>query len=162
MNRRARQRFERLREKSLGWLDRHPRTARLLDVTGALGTGTHQVARGAAAGLFVALIPVFGVQTLLLLLVCVVARANFPVAFLVSWISNPFTIGGIVLAGNLAGRAFFGPLAEPLAESGNVADIAAGQTLLTFLGSLVIAMPVAILGYAVALWIQRAIHHEER
>lgn len=161
MKRHAKQRFERLRDESHGWLDRHPRTTRLLDVTGCLGTGTHQVARGAAAGLFVALIPVFGMQTLLLLLVCALARANFPVAFLVSWISNPFTIGGIALVANLTGRAVFDTLALPFTDAGSVADIAAEQTLLTLLGSLVVATPVAILGYVIALWVQRAMHHEE-
>jgi uncharacterized protein (DUF2062 family) len=162
LKQRARQHFQRLHDESHGWLDRHPRTARMLDVTGCLGTATHQVARGAAAGLFVALIPVFGMQTLLLLLVCVLARANFPVAFLVSWVSNPFTIGGIALAANFAGRAVFGTLALPFTDAGSVADIAVEQTLLTLLGSLVVATPVAMLGYAIALWLQRAMHHEER
>lgn len=133
----------------------------MLDVTGCLGTGTHQVARGAAVGLFVALIPVFGMQTLLLLLVSVLTRANFPVAFLVSWISNPFTIGGIALAANLAGRAVFGTLVLPFSDPGSVADFAAEQTLLTLLGSFVIATPVALLGYVIALAVQRAMRHGE-
>lgn len=50
------------------------------------------VARGVAVGLFVALIPIIPFQTVLVILLSILLRANIPVAFLASWVSNPFTI----------------------------------------------------------------------
>lgn len=53
----------------------------------------HQaVARGVAVGLFAASIPLLPFQTLIAVLLSLVLRANFIIAFFVSWISNPFTI----------------------------------------------------------------------
>ncbi len=50
------------------------------------------VARGVAVGLFVGIIPVLPFQTLLTICIAILIRANLPVAFLASWISNPLTI----------------------------------------------------------------------
>lgn len=153
--------FGRVRMQGRQWLERHPRVQRTLGYSGCLRTDRQSVARGVAAGLFVALTPVFGVQTLVLLVVCMLLRANFPVAFAASWISNPFTIGPLVLAFNALGRAVFGPLAAPLSARAGVADDALLQTQLTILGSLLIAVPVALSGYAAALWLQRRFSHAE-
>lgn len=53
------------------------------------------IARGVAIGLFVAILPILPFQTLLAILLSVAFRANLPSAFLLSWISNPFTIAPI-------------------------------------------------------------------
>lgn len=142
-----------LRARSRAWLERHPRTRRALDYTGCLRTDRQSVARGIAAGLFVALTPVFGVQTLLLVVVCVLLRANFPAAFAASWLSNPFTIGPMLLAFNALGSVVSGSLAQPLAA--DAAGDAVLQTQLTFIGSLLVAAPAALLGYGAALWFQQ-------
>ena len=154
--------FGRVRTQGRQWLERHPRVQRTLGHSGCLRTDRQSVARGVAAGLFVALTPVFGVQTLVLLAVCVLLRANFPVAFAASWISNPFTIGPLVLAFNALGQAVFGPLAQPLSVRSGVADDALLQTQLTLLGSLLIAVPISLAGYAAALWLKGRLSRAEQ
>lgn len=146
--------FRKARAQSRRWLRHHPKLARLLDLAGCLETGNHSIARGAGAGLFVALVPVFGAQTILLLMVCVIARANFPIAYLASWVSNPFTIGPLAVAANSVGRVAVAPVTWPFDMPAGLAKIAVEQTLVTLLGSLVIAIPAALIGYAFTLWVQ--------
>lgn len=50
------------------------------------------VARGVAVGLLVAIIPILPFQTILAIVLSILLRANIPIAFLTSWVSNPFTI----------------------------------------------------------------------
>jgi uncharacterized protein (DUF2062 family) len=50
------------------------------------------VSLGVAIGLFVAMIPVLSFQTLLVILLSILFRANLPIAFMISWVSNPITI----------------------------------------------------------------------
>lgn len=52
----------------------------------------HSVAAGIAVGLFVAMIPILPFQSLLALLLAIILRANLPIAFLASWVSNPLTL----------------------------------------------------------------------
>ena len=148
-------RMRQLRADSDRWLEAHPRVSHALDHTGCLKTDRHAIARGVAAGLFVALTPVFGIQTFLLMLVCVLLHANFPVAFAVSWLSNPFTIGPIVLAANFAGREILAPMFPAISQSAYLDNEAVWQTTWTILGSLLIAIPAALLGYFVALLFRR-------
>src|SRR5579862_8691996 len=53
------------------------------------------IARGVAIGLFVAILPILPFQSLLAILLTILLRANLPIAFFISWISNPFTIAPI-------------------------------------------------------------------
>lgn len=151
----ASEKLRELRAEGHQWLERHPRLQRALDATGCLGTSPRSIARGVAAGLFVALTPVFGVQTLLMVGVCVLLRGNFPAAFIVSWICNPLTIGPLLLTFNTIGNALFGPLEVSLATPGEATGEILAEAQLTVLGSLVLAIPAALIGYAVALWVQR-------
>jgi len=50
------------------------------------------LARGVAVGLFTGMIPVLPFQTLLAIVCAFLIRANLPIAFSVSWISNPVTL----------------------------------------------------------------------
>lgn len=50
------------------------------------------IARGVGIGLFVAFVPIMPFQTLMAILLSILLRANFAVAFAVSWISNPLTL----------------------------------------------------------------------
>jgi len=155
MRYRLKRQAARTRAQSRRWLDRHPRVARLLDVSGCLSLGDHAIARGVGAGLFVALTPLFGAQTLLLIAACILVRGNFPAAFLVSWVSNPFTIGPMIVAFNAIGRALFGSPGALQAGDSELAGAAAEQTLLTLAGSLVVSAPVALAAYLLTLGLRR-------
>ncbi len=71
------------------------------------------VARGGAMGLWVALTPTVGIQTMIVLLLAVPMRANMPIAMAMCWITNPVTlipfyfafywIGAVVLGQQVAG-----------------------------------------------------------
>ncbi len=150
----SRAKLAELRARGHAWLEGHPRMRRALDATGCLRGDRQSIARGIAAGLFVALTPLFGVQTLLLVPVCVLLRANFPAAFAASWLSNPFTIGPMLLAFNALGRVVSGMLSQPLTAAATTGGDALLQTQLTIIGSLLIAVPVSLLGYGAALWVQ--------
>lgn len=123
------------------------------------------VARGVAVGLFIGLTPTVGVQTLLMIVGCIVLRGNFPVAFLMSWVSNPFTMVPLYWWFNVMGKAVFEPLLPASATPGFL-DGALHETMLTGLGSLLVAVPVSVLGYfasrAVWRFFSRHLHHDGR
>ncbi|MDX1587659.1 MAG: DUF2062 domain-containing protein [Oleiphilaceae bacterium] len=135
------------------WLQSHPRITAFLERTGSLHVDEQALARGAAMGLFIGLTPTVGVQTLLMLAGAVLLRANFPAAYLLSFVSNPLTMGPLYYGFHETGEALLRavPLIPP--ESGPV--MALGEEIMnnamtTLLGSLLIATPAAMLGYAVA------------
>ncbi|WP_070987241.1 DUF2062 domain-containing protein [Halofilum ochraceum] len=142
------------RERTGVWLERHPVAATLLDRAGCLHPDRRTLARGVAVGVFVGLSPTVGFQTLLMLLGCVALRANFPIAFLVSWVSNPLTMAPLYLGFNRLGEAVFhGATGKPTMEGDTNGWIEIGY--LAF-GSLVIALPLAIISYALVLAVWRA------
>lgn len=152
MRRPAEPLFRRLQVQAREWLDAHPRIARGLARTGCLGMHRRVLARGVAVGLFVALTPTFGFQTALMIAGCVLLRASFPAAFLVSWVSNPVTVGPLYLAFNALGEAIFGRVIRSALQLDGVLGEATFETLFLALGSLLIAVPVAIAGYGLFLW----------
>lgn len=109
------------------------------------------LARGVAVGLLVGLTPTVGFQTLLMAGLCFLWRASFPAAFLVSWVSNPFTAPFLYFVFNRIGETvvsdFFG-----LAPSvpGFAAE-ASRQALFLAVGSALVALPAALLGYGLFL-----------
>ncbi len=142
------------REHTAAWLRRHPVAATLLDRAGCLHPDRRTLARGVAVGVFVGLSPTVGFQTLLMLLGCVALRANFPIAFLVSWVSNPLTMAPLYLGFNQVGEAVFhGATGTAAMEDDTGSWIEIGY--LAF-GSLVIALPLAIGSYALVLVVWRA------
>ncbi|SCX76305.1 DUF2062 domain-containing protein [Thiohalorhabdus denitrificans] len=127
------------------WVGEHPLMRRLLARAGFFGLDRRTLARGVSVGLLVGLTPTVGFQTPLLILLCVLLRASFPAAFLVSWVSNPLTAAPLYFAFNRTGEAVFGEWLG-LSPSG-AAGHAATQTLYLGLGSLLIALPAALAGY---------------
>ncbi|MFB6259926.1 MAG: DUF2062 domain-containing protein, partial [Thiohalorhabdaceae bacterium] len=105
-------------------------------------------------GLLVGLTPTVGVQTILMIILCVLIRASFPAAFLVSWVSNPLTAPALYFAFNRLGEAVFGQMLAPLLPADGLADEATRQTVYLALGSGLIALPAALLGYGLFLAIR--------
>lgn len=152
---RARQHWRESRERTVAWLGRHRVAATLLDRAGCLHPDRRTLARGVAVGVFVGLSPTVGFQTLLMLLGCVALRANFPIAFVVSWVSNPLTMAPLYLGFNQLGEALFhGATGTATMEGDTNGWIEIGY--LAF-GSLVIALPLAIVSYVLVLTVWRAV-----
>jgi uncharacterized protein (DUF2062 family) len=134
------------------WLDRHPRTTAALERTGCLRIHRRGVARGVAIGLFVALTPTVGVQTLMMLGACLLVRANFPVAFGVSWISNPITMAPLYYGYHLLGDRLFSPIIETGLDLAGYGERAAIEAVYLALGGLLVALPLSIAGYFLTNW----------
>jgi uncharacterized protein len=145
----------RARVRSRAWLQRHPRWRRFLARTGSLNVDEFTLARGAAVGLFIGLTPTLGIQIPLMLVACMALRANFPAAFLVSWINNPFTFAPLYFGMHQFGEFLlnFVPIRFDTL-SGFEEDIAE-ETAALVLGSLAVALPVAMLGYILFLYVWR-------
>lgn len=153
-----RNRYRGLRRRANQWLHGHPRVRRALEVTGCLGSGPETAARGVAVGLFVCLTPTVGLQTALLVIGCMLARGNFAIAFAVSWISNPFTVGPLYWTFHALGEGLFGLLSIPV--EGSAAWYLQGpgdEMAFTAVGSLLVAVPVAVAGYFVSHRVSAAI-----
>lgn len=147
----SRQQRSRIRQ----WLDRHPAIARLLERGGSLHVTEYALARGVAVGLFIGLTPTVGIQTLLMLVASLVFRANFPAAFIVSFVSNPFTMAPLYYGFNRLGQWILSWLPVAQTPATALGDEIARETLALLLGSLVIAAPAALLGYLAFLGLWR-------
>ncbi|HKL77088.1 MAG TPA: DUF2062 domain-containing protein [Gammaproteobacteria bacterium] len=108
------------------------------------------LAAGLAMGLFVGLTPTVGFQTPLILVGALLFRANFPAAFLALWVSNPITTPLLYWGFNRLGAAVFGDLfpVESFAELAPFMQMAIQQSTYLWAGSLLLAVPGAVLGYA--------------
>ncbi len=140
------------REQAHSWLEHHPWIAGALERTGCLHIHRRTLARGGAVGVFVGLTPTVGMQTVLMLIGCIAIRGNFPAAFVVSWVSNPITLGPLYFAFNNLGEAVFGGIIGPEITISDRADEAAVGLLYLILGSLLIAGPLAIAAYVIFIW----------
>jgi uncharacterized protein len=155
--------IHKLRRRAQGWLITHPRTRRLLQVTGCLRRGTEAGARGVAVGLFIALTPTVGIQTLLLAGICMLSRANFLAAFAVSWVANPFTIGPLYWLFHQIGESVFKVLFGGVwALPGAFVDGVGDELLFTAIGSLLVAVPAAIAGYWITHGLRAIINARRR
>ncbi len=133
------------------WLRRYPRVQRLLEATGCLKGGAEAMARGVAVGLFIGLTPTVGFQTPLMILGCLLTRGNFLTAFMVSWVSNPFTMGPLYWGFHAVGQGMFGILPlQPGEASAWVLRGPGDEMLFTVVGSLLVALPAALIGYLVS------------
>jgi uncharacterized protein len=155
----VRTRARRARVRMRAWLRQHPKARATLARSGSLDVDEFTLARGVAVGLFIGLTPTLGFQTPLMLGASIAMRANFPAAFLVSWINNPFTVAFLYLGFHQLGEwvmeslpfrfdSLFSGLArwkEDLAE----------DTLALVIGSLCLAVPVALIGYFLFLYLWR-------
>ena len=145
----------RQRQRARAWLDRHPIIAGFLRRTGCLSVHRRSLARGVAVGLFVGLTPTVGVQTLLMLVGCLALRANFPAAFLVSWVSNPLTLAPLYLTYNVLGELIFGGLVRSFFQLTDLVAEALMEMTYLVLGSLLVAVPAAAVGYLLSLAVHR-------
>ncbi len=73
-----------------------------------LDDSAHQIALGAAVGVFIAFTPTIGFQMLLVLVVTAALRANKVAGLPMPWISNPATIPPIFTLNYLLGHALVG------------------------------------------------------
>lgn len=103
------------------------------------------VARGAAIGLFWAFVLPFA-QVLFAAVHCVWWRANIPVAAALTFITNPFTIGGWLWLAYQVGSRFVGP-AEPVAVSGDWWSRVQALGWPTVVGMALFAAVGSLLGY---------------
>lgn len=144
------------------WLERHPRTARLLERAGSLNVDEFALARGVAVGLFIGLTPTLGIQTLLILGASLVLRANFPAAFVASFVNNPLTVAPMYYGMNRLGQLLLNVLpgtgGVPLDIDEEIAEEIVEEAAALVVGSLAIAVPVALLAYYLFLWVWRRLH----
>lgn len=133
------------------WLGKHQLMRRLLARAGFFGLHRRTLARGVGVGLFIGFTPTVGFQVPLMALLCVALQASFPAAFLASLVSNPLTAAPLYFAFNRTGEAVFGEWFGAWLPLPGMAGKAAIHTLYMVLGSLVIAIPASLLGYALFL-----------
>lgn len=126
-----------------GWLRR----------SGCLSFKREPIARGIGIGLLVGLTPLVGLQTGLMLAGCLLVRGNFAVAFAISWVSNPFTVPPMIFAYHELGEWLFGTWVRTLIKGTDAIDDALIGILNTALGTVLIAVPIALIGYFTSLGI---------
>ncbi|GAB4176436.1 MAG: hypothetical protein Kow0020_12340 [Wenzhouxiangellaceae bacterium] len=146
-----RQHRHRIRE----WVEAHPRLVKVLERAGALHVDETTLARGVAVGLFIGMTPTVGIQTWLMLVAAFVFRANFIAAFIVSNVSNPLTMAPLYWGWNRLGHWLIDRMPiQPMVVSG-LGEEVAFETIAMLLGSLLTAVPAALLGYFGFLWFWR-------
>lgn len=139
------------------------RVRRWLRRSGCLTFKRDPIARGIGIGLLVGLTPTVGLQTVLMLAGCLLVRGNFPAAFAISWLSNPFTLPPMVYAYHELGEWLFGSWVRDLLEGSDIASNALIGMLNTALGTVLIAVPIALIGYFASLGISEVWHrHRHR
>jgi len=143
------------RSRVRDWLRRHPGISGFLERGGCLNVDEYALARGIAVGLLVGFTPTVGIQTLLMLAGSLAFRANFIAAFIVSNVSNPFTMAPLYYGFNRLGSWLLERLPVSHAPVTDVVDEIARQTLAMFIGSFVVAIPASALGYLAFLWLWR-------
>ena len=115
---------------------------------GSFKAGTEEVARGIAIGLFIGLTPTFGFQTALMITACILLTGNFPVAFAVSFVSNPFTVAPLYWGFHELGEALLAALPIfSIHDNGGILWEAVDEIVFTGTGSLMIAVPVSVGAY---------------
>jgi hypothetical protein len=140
-----RYRYQKVQARS--WLRKNPRFRDWLQRRGALSIRNGGLRRGAAVGLFIGMTPTVGIQTIFMLMGCMAWRGSFPVAFAVSWVSNPVTMGPLYLGWHYIGELLFEPLLLSVYSIDTPAEQALLETVLTVLGSLPLAAVTALIGY---------------
>ncbi|RFF27264.1 MULTISPECIES: DUF2062 domain-containing protein [unclassified Wenzhouxiangella] len=126
--------------------------------SGCLTFKREPIARGIGIGLFVGLTPTVGLQTIMMLAGSLLVRGNFPAAFAISWVSNPFTLPPMVYAYHELGKWLFGSWAQALFKGSDAVDNALIAVVSTVLGTLLIAIPIALVGYFASLGISEVWH----
>ena len=137
------------------WIEAHPRLVRVLERGGALHIDETTLARGVAVGLFIGMTPTVGIQTTMMLVASFVFRANFFAAFIVSNVSNPLTMAPLYYGWNRLGHWLIDRLPVGPTAIDGIGEEIAFETLSMFIGSLITAIPSALIGYIMFLWMWR-------
>ena len=159
----VRLRLRGVRHNGQRWLRSHPRLRKLLRVTGCLEAHPPGIARGVAIGVLAGLTPIIGFQTIAIVLTCTLLRANFIAAFIVSWISNPFTVAPLYWGYHQLGETIFSRLqlfgpTQPYMQG--IGD----ELIFAALGSAVVAIPCTVISYFLAYRIAQrlALRHQQQ
>lgn len=118
----------------------------------------HQIALGAAIGIFVGFLPLMGVQMGVSVPLAWALRGNKMLAAAGVWITNPVTFIPFYYTCYLAGLVFYAPevplsfasfgAALAAADMSTLAALGAALVLPLTLGSVILGVPAAILTYA--------------
>jgi uncharacterized protein len=127
----------------------------------------HKLALGIAVGIFVALLPLIGIQMVLSFALAWLLRANKAVGVALVWISNPFTMVPLFYPGYWLGCKILGrkpggewselirsersPSAIMVEFAENLQDFAAPL----FLGTFIVAAGLSLISYYVSLFLIR-------
>lgn len=130
------------------------RLARLRSEPDAIG-------RGLALGLFIGFTPTFGVQIILALLFAFLFRQNKIATFVGVWVTNPLTAPFIYGLEYSIGRLLLGmpPLAACHPGLHLSWSLGADIVVPLLLGSVVLGVPAAIIGYALAVRLVPSLQH---
>jgi len=147
---------QKLKKNNRLWLRRNPKKLRLLKRFNCFDTGLLAIARGISIGIFFGLTPTVGFQTLLVLPCCLIFRANFPLAFAATWISNPFTMGPLYYGWNQIGQWLLGEQAGT-GGSDSLSSFLLAESGQLVVGSLFFAIPACIITYwAIAIFLPKS------
>lgn len=135
-----------------------PSIGKWLRRSGGLTFKREPIARGVGIGLLVGLTPTVGFQTLLMLAGCLLIRGNFPAAFTISWVSNPFTLPPMIFAYHQLGQWLFGSWVSQLFKGNDFIGEALIGAMNMVLGTALIAIPAALIGYFASLGISEVWH----
>ncbi len=151
--------------RSREWLRTRPWLHRLLEATGCLRRGPEAMARGVGVGLLIGLTPTVGFQTPLMIIGCMLVGGNFIAAFMVSWVSNPFTMGPMYWGFHSLGTGLFTLLPPRVGEPPESTWVFSGlgdEVLFAAVGSLLVAVPAGVIGYLVSHRISAALAARRR
>ena len=139
------------------WLGRGRLSRWLTARKGVWSLHRRALAGGIAVGLFIGLTPTVGFQTPLILIGALALRVNFPMAFLALWVSNPVTTPMLYWGFNRLGAWMFGNELgwAWLTDLAPYAQMVIEQSAFLWLGSLLLAIPAAVLSYMAFIWLWR-------
>ena len=110
--------------------------------------------KSVSTGVFIGMLPLVGLQSFLSVLAAYFLKANIPVTFMSTFVSNPFTVGALILAQIKLGQKLVPSLAvaDPMQHLGMVKYFSLyGKPLLV--GSGVTAVVGGALAYPAGIWI---------
>lgn len=119
------------------------------------------IARGVGIGLFIAFIPIMPFQTILIIFLSILLRANFAIAFAVSWVSNPLTIIPLAYFTYLVGEWILGQHDQVFLQNGHLQNKESAWISFSnltqqfgkafFIGMPILAFGVGLIGYILVL-----------
>lgn len=105
-----------------------------------------QIAKSLAVGIGCIFLPFPGFQTPFLFLICLVFRANFPIAYVINWINNPFTMVPLSSAGYALGAYV----------------INANKAVQFGVGAMILTIGTTLLSYYPLLWFVNKIKRKDK